>query len=231
MKIKRMMAVVLAAAMAMSTALTVCAADGSGGSGGSGGTSGAGCSTVTSSTSSSTSNDDSAAPSVDITKILSANTVITVGGKNVVTTVAGAYLAEKVNGVAGITPAPELAGTLNLAVGQKAYIMAYDFEQKKSHLAMDSINGAAKALGANFITAINVNLGAMQNGKFVTLTDGSVEVVVGLPKTAIDSTKTYYVACVQPGGVVTLYEDLDEDLQTLTFEVKAGLGAYAILSK
>ena len=80
MKIKRMMAVVLAAAMAMSTALTVCAADGSGGSGGSGGTSGAGCSTVTSSTSSSTSNDDSAAPSVDIKKILSANTVITVGG-------------------------------------------------------------------------------------------------------------------------------------------------------
>lgn len=227
MKIKRMMAVVLAATMTMSTALTVCAADGSGGSGGSGGTSGVESSTVTTTSSS----DDSETPSVDVTKILSANTVVTIGGKNVVTTVAGAYLAEKVSGVAVITPAAELAGKLNLAVGQKPYIMVYDFNQKKSYLAMDSINGAAKALGADFITAINVNLGAMQNGKFTALTDGSVEVVVGLPKTAVDSTKSYFVACVQPGGAVTLYEDSDDNPQTLTFEVKAGLGAYAILSK
>jgi hypothetical protein len=219
------MTAVLATAMVLSASLPVCAADGSGGTESS-------TATITSSTTStSTSNAYSEILSVDETKVVASNAAITVAGKNVTTTVAGAYLTNKVNGVAVVTPAAELAENLNLAAGQKAYVMVYDFDQKKSNLAMNSINGAAQALGAEFITAINVNLGAMQNGKFVKLADGSVNMVVGLPKTAIDPTKTYSVACVQPGGAVTIYQDLDNDPQTLTFNVKAGLGAYAILAK
>ena len=50
---------------------------------------------------------------------------------------------------------------------------------------------------------------------------------VGLPKGA-DTTKTYSIICVQPGGVVTMLEDIDTNPKTVTFDVKAGLGTYAL---
>ena len=54
---------------------------------------------------------------------------------------------------------------------------------------------------------------------------------VGIPKTALDVNKTYSVIGVQSGGAITYYEDLDNDPQAVTFNVKAGLGAYAIVAK
>lgn len=237
MKRKKFLAVVLAAVMTMSTAMTVCAADGSGGSD----------SNVSSSTSSKKTTtttviteesdtgsgvaDSSITSSIDMSRVVSASTVVLIGGQRIQTTVAGAYLVDKLNGVAVVTPVAELAAKLNLASGQTAYVMAFDLDQKKSSLAMNSIQMAAEALGADFVAAINVNLGAKQNGKLITLSNGSVNMVVGLPKTAVDPAKTYSVVCVMPGGAVTYYNDLDADPQTVTFEVNAGVGAYAILAK
>ena len=53
--------------------------------------------------------------------------------------------------------------------------------------------------------------------------------MVGLPKNA-DTSKTYSVVCVQPGGVVTILKDQDDSPATVTFEVKAGLATYAIVA-
>lgn len=242
MKAKRVIAVIAAATMMMSSSMAVCAADGSGGSGETT------TATVTSTTSSaaeeeSVASGENAAAEVSVetaevvasvfdeSKLISASGKISVGGKNITTSVAGAYLATKVNGVAITTSETQLAGKLNLSAGQTPYVMVYDFDQKKSNLAMDSFNIAAEVMGANFVEAININLGAKQNGKFITLSDGSVQMVVGIPKTAIDSNKTYFVVGVQPGGAITYYEDVDTDPNTVTFEVPAGLGAYAIMAK
>ena len=238
MKLKKMMAVTLATTMLMSASMTVCAADDSGGSGGSG-NSGSCIKPVVTTTEiadEAASEEENVASAeviqmVDTSKLLSASAKVNVGGRSVATTVAGAYLAAKVNGVAIVTPEAELAAKLNLKPGQKAYVMVYDFDQKKSNLAMNSISMAAEALGADFVAAINVNLGAKENGKFVTLADGSVKMTVGIPKTAVDASKTYAVIGVQPGGAITYYEDLDADASTVTFDVKAGLGAYAIVVK
>ena len=92
-----------------------------------------------------------------------------------------------------------------------------------------SVNAAAESIGAAFVAAINVDLGAKENGKFVSLKDGSIAMVVGIPK--VDVTKTYSMVCVQPGGVVTILEDQDANPKTVTFAVQAGLGTYAIVAK
>lgn len=42
---------------------------------------------------------------------------------------------------------------------------------------------------------------------------------------------TYSVLCVQPGGEITVYEDMDNDPNTVTTPVKAGVNAYAIVAK
>lgn len=213
MKMKRILAVVLATTMVMASALTVCATTTS--------TSGAG------STGSSSSSSESA--TVAPAEVKAANAVMEIAGSNVKTTIAGGYAAKKVEGVAITTPVADVKAKLGLKSGQTPYVMIYDTDAKKSHLAMDCVNAAAESIGAAFVAAINVDLGAIENGKFVSLKDGSIAMVVGIPK--VDVTKTYSMVCVQPGGVVTILDDLDTDPKTVTFEVKAGLGTYAIVAK
>lgn len=235
MKRRKFMAVVLAAVMTMSTAMTVCAADGSGGSDSNTSSSSSHKTTTTTTAeqgdTGSGVSDESAISSIDMSRVVSASTAVLVGGQRIQTTVAGAYLINKLNGAAVITPAAEVAANLKLTAGQTAYIMAFDLDQKKSSLAMGSIQMAAEALGADFVAAVNINLAAKQGGRIVALSDGSVNMVVGLPKTAVDPAKTYSIVRVMPGGSVTYYNDLDTNPQTVTFEVGAGIGAYAILAK
>ncbi len=113
---------------------------------------------------------------------------------------------------------------------QRPAITIYDTDPKKSPAALESINAAAEALGGEVLTSLNIDLGAKENGKWVTLSDGAVALATGLPKDA-DKTKTYCAILVQPGGVVTVLEDQDTNPDTVTFEVKAGIGTYAIVAQ
>lgn len=206
MKMKRILAAVLAATMVMASAMTVCATTTSGGSGSS----------------------SSESTTVTPEEVKAANVEIKVAGSGVKTTIAGGYAAKKVEGVAVTTPMADVKASLGLKSGQTPYVIVYDTDAKKSHLAMDCVNAAAESIGASFVAAINVDLGAKEKGKFVTLTNGSVAMVVGIP--SVDETKTYSMVCVQPGGIVTILEDQDTNPKTVTFEVKAGLGTYAIVA-
>ena len=207
---KKVLAATLAATMVMASAMTVCATTENAGSG---------------SSSSSTPATYAEANSQ------SAGASVKVGGVAVQTSIAGVYAAESLKGVAVTTPAADLAAALSLTSGQKAAIIIYDTDQKKSTAAMVSVNAAIEALGgADLVSTLNIDLGAKQNGKWVTLSNGSVALKAGLPKTA-DTTKTYSVICVQPGGATTILEDQDTDPATVTFAVQAGLGTYAIVAK
>lgn len=223
MKIKRILAVVLAATMVMASALTVCATTTS--------TSGAGSTESTSESSSGKSSSGSTSESATVAaaEVKAANATMKIAGLDVKTTIAGGYAAKKVEGVAVTTPLADVKAKLGLKAGQTPYVIVYDTDAKKSHLAMDCVNAAAESIGATFVAAINVDLGAKENGKFVSLKDGSIAMVVGIPK--VDVTKTYSMVCVQPGGIVTILDDLDTNPKTVTFEVKAGLGTYAIVAK
>lgn len=214
MKIKKILAATLAATMVMSTAMTVCATTQSGGSGSSG----------------SSSNYSESAKSYAEKAEVAANKVIVVGGSYIQTSVAGVYAAEKVQGCAVKTDLATVKANLGLKDGQVPKIVIYDTDAKKSEKAMACINAAAEAIGGTVVASLNIDLGAVEKGKWIELKDGSVAMAVGLPKDA-DTTKTYSVICVQPGGVTTILDDLDTDPKTVTFDVKAGLGTYALVAK
>ena len=215
MKMKRILAVVLAATMVMASALTASAT------------------TTTTSTSGAGSCGSSSSSSESATvapaEVKAANVAVKVAGLDVKTTIAGGYAAKTVEGVAVTTPMADVKAQLGLKAGQTPYVIVYDTDAKKSHLAMDCVNAVAESIGATFVAAINVDLGAKENGKFVSLKDGSIAMVVGIPN--VDVTKTYSMVCVQPGGVITILDDLDTNPKTVTFAVKAGLGTYAIVAK
>ncbi|MDE6219543.1 MAG: hypothetical protein K2G51_03760 [Lachnospiraceae bacterium] len=206
MKLKKVLAATLAAAMVMSSAMTVCA--------------GYYDSSSSSSESSTTEPED----------VQAANAPVAVAGVTVRTSIAGAYAAKSVQGTAVITPLAEVKASLGLTGSQQPAITIYDTDPGKSPKALACVNAAADALGAEVLTSLNIDLGAKEDGKWVTLSDGSVALSTGLPKDA-DPTKVYSAICVQPGGVVTILEDQDTNPLTVTFEVMAGIGTYAIVAK
>lgn len=224
-KIKRVLTGILAATMVMASVMTAGAATGSGGPGSGGSGSG---STGTSANTNSSS--ESSSPVAEAAKyVASANAAISVAGMDVHTTIGGCYAAKSVAGCAIVTSLADVKAALGLSAGQDPYIIIYDTDYNKSSKAMASINAAAEALGAKVLTALNIELGAKQDGKFVTLTNGSIGMVAGIPNA--DPSKTYSVICVQPGGAITILDDLDMDPSTITFEVSAGLGTYAVVEQ
>lgn len=234
--VKRILVTALVTTMLVGTVFTTQAAGGSGGSSGSSGSS---------SSSSSESEDEdkkeeAVVESADVfesvpvmqeyvTK-LSADSAVTVGGTRIASTIAGATVVKSLQGVAVTTPLADIKASLGLTGSQKPYVIAYDISEKKSPLAMNCINAAIQAAGGTYVTAINVDLCAMDNGRIITLANGSAAMSAGLPKTA-DLSKTYYVVCVQPGGAITILQDQDTNPATVTFEIKAGLAAYAIAAQ
>lgn len=213
MKLKKVLAATLAATMVMASAITASAAT-----------------TVQSSGSASSGTEASVAQTFAELSSKAAGATIKVAGVAVKTSVEGVYAAASVQGTAVVTAAADVKAALGLTGSQKPVIIIYDTDAKKSNLAIASVNAAAEALNASVVTALNIDLGAKENGKWVTLSNGSVGLTAGLPKTA-DTTKTYSVICVQPGGATTILEDQDTNPATVTFAVQAGLGTYAIVAR
>ena len=221
--IKKLLTTALIATMLVGSTLSVCAASGSEGSGGSKGKE----EIATVDTQTEAEESEPAAPAVSF---VSANGNVSVAGTAVRNTIAGAIKVNTLQGVAVTTPLAEVKASLGLTGSQTPYVIAFDTDAKKSNLAMNCVNAAAESLGGQVVTAINVTLGAKENGKLISLSNGSAGMVVGLPKNA-DTSKTYSIVCVQPGGVVTILNDQDSSPKTVTFAVKAGLGTYGIVAK
>lgn len=224
--VKKFLTVALVATMVMASTLTVAASGGSGGSKGSK-SSGKDEATAEVSTYDGSGEESAPAPSVPV---YGSNAAITVAGSVVRTTIAGAYDVKTLQGAAVVTPLAEVAASLGLTGSQTPYIMVFDTNAKKSYLAMDCVNAAAGSLGGQVVGSINVTLGAKENGRLISLSNGSAGMVVGLPKNA-DPSKTYCVVRVQPGGVITILNDQDSSPETVTFEISAGIGTYGIVAR
>lgn len=237
--LKRALTATLAATMLMASALTAAAA-GTASSGGAGTASSGGSDSVSKSEAASAESNDSEDSASAVAESLatpssgavvsSAGATVKVAGTNVKTTIAGAVMANSVQGVAVVTPLESIKASLGLKGNETPYIIVFDTNAKKSPLAMECVNAAVTAMGGQYVTALNVELGAKSNGKFVSLSNGNAAMMVGLPKNA-DTGKTYSVICVQPKGIVTILEDQDTNPATVTFEIKAGLGTYALVAK
>lgn len=231
-KVKKVLAAVLAASMVMASAVTVSASGSNTSDPGTSSSESSSSSSSSSESSSSSSDSSSSSSAVSYAETMSkrADAPVTVAGVSVKTSVAGVYAAQKVQGVAVTTSLATVKAALGLTGNQAPAIIIYDTDENKSHRAMESINAAAAAIGGTVLTSMNIDLGAKESGKWVALSSGSVGLVAGLPKGA-DTSKTYCAICVQPGGAITILEDQDLNPATITFEVQAGLGTYAITAK
>lgn len=155
---------------------------------------------------------------------------VLVAGDVNMTNVAGDYSAESVRGVAVTTPFEDVKAALGLTANQRPTVVIYDAEKKASPEAIACLEGAEKDAGATEVASLYFELGAKEDGKWLTnVTDATVNVKVGLPKTA-DRTKTYSVIRIEENGVITMLNDLDTSDKTVTFEATTGVGVYGIVT-
>lgn len=152
--------------------------------------------------------------------------------KGLESTVYGAFLIEKVNGIAFITPLADIVAGYGLASSERVYAKVWDLDPRKSYLAQQVIDSTAAALGAETGPALNIELGKMDAaGKFSLLSQDSfaVTIKVGVPASFVEKGKTWAVVRVRPGGAISVLADLDTDDDTVTFTTTGGAGAYAIV--
>ncbi|MDE7183353.1 MAG: hypothetical protein K2O40_02530 [Lachnospiraceae bacterium] len=162
--------------------------------------------------------------------LVAANAHVLVAGDDNVTSITGDYSAESVRGVVVTTPVEDVKKALGLVHGQRASVVIYDAEMKASPEAIACLEAAEESAGATEVASLYFELGAKEDGKWLTnITDGTVTVKVGLPKNA-DKTKTYSVIRVEQNGVVTVLNDLDTSDKTVTFEAVTGVGVYGIVT-
>ena len=155
---------------------------------------------------------------------------VLVAGDVNLTNVAGDYSAESVRGVAVTTPFEDVKAALGLTANQRPTVVIYDAEKKASPEAIACLEGAEQDAGATEVASLYFELGAKEDGKWLSqVTDATVTVKVGLPKTA-DRTKTYSVIRIEENGVITMLNDLDTNDKTVTFEATTGVGVYGIVT-
>lgn len=152
-----------------------------------------------------------------------------VGGTK--TSVNGVYLASKVNGTAITTPIESLKSSFGLSGNEKPYAKFANMDPKKSYLAKACIDAAATAYNAEVGPLLNIEIGKMATGKYSLLPDNgaSIRILVGVPKNFAKDGKTYAVVCVRKDGVVSVLADQDTNPNTVSFDIKGGAGAYAII--
>lgn len=156
---------------------------------------------------------------------------VTVGGVAVKSTVSGAYSAKSVNGVAVLADVATIAQAFGLGNGEKAYAMVMDLDPKVSYAAMNCLNLGCAMVGGTMGPVLNLNLCKVnQMGVISKLTgEGKIPMAVGIPASFLDPTAKYGVIAVYRGGIIEVLEDLDADPATITFNAKAGEGAYALV--
>ena len=143
----------------------------------------------------------------------------------------GVYMATHVNGTIVVTDKAAIAQNYSLANNEKPYAKFSDFDVKKSLLAKQSIDSVAAAQGAVVGPILNIELGKMTDGKYSLLpADGSpIRLSVGIPKSFMETGKTYGIVCVRTGGSYAVLKDLDNIADTITFETAGGAGVYALI--
>ena len=140
-------------------------------------------------------------------------------------------MATHVNGTIVVTDKAAIAQNYSLANNEKPYAKFSDFDVKKSLLAKQSIDSVAAAQGAVVGPILNIELGKMTDGKYSLLpADGSpIRLSVGIPKSFMETGKTYGIVCVRTGGSYAVLKDLDNIADTITFETAGGAGVYALI--
>lgn len=160
-----------------------------------------------------------------------ASSAVVLNGKEVTSTITGCFYAPNVNGVAAITQKAEINKALGLKDGETASVRV--FKSFYGPNAQQCVADTVKALQAELGPVLDINMGKIgRDGKFVNVQEiaGPVAFTVGIPNTFQDAGSSYYMIHVQPGGKITVLEDMDTDPTTVTFAT-TGFGVFAIAKR
>ena len=136
--------------------------------------------------------------------------------------------SSKIAGLAVRESVADIKAAAGLGKSETPFVKAYEITAKSSPAAYASFQGCAAATGGTVVDAINIDLGKMAGGKFTDLSeDVTVPMTIGVKGA---NGQTLKVAMVSPGGATALLEDTDDNPNTVTFPLKGGLAAYALLA-
>ena len=146
-------------------------------------------------------------------------------------TLKGAYMSETFQGTIVGTDKDVLAEAYGVGDSAQPYIKIYDITEKNTPAAMESIEAAAEAVGGSVIGAVNMEIGSLEEGKFTLFAQDGREItmIFSIPVNQVKDGYTYEMVSVRPGGTVEILPDLDQDLNTVSFQTTGGLGAYAMI--
>lgn len=146
--------------------------------------------------------------------------------------IGGSYAATSVNGIAITTPAATVASNIGVGAGERAVVQTWDVTAKGSPAAMRSLEIAAGSVGAKLGPAVEICLNKRdKDGKFVALLGqgGRATTTIGIPS-SFRGAGQYAVVRVISGGWFEILQDKDSNPDTVTIDIAAGNGAYAIIS-
>lgn len=147
------------------------------------------------------------------------------------TSVAGIYLASKVDGTAITTPMANIAQGYGLASNEKAFAKFSNMDAKKSYLANACLVAGAASQNAILGPCVNIELGKMTSGHYSLLptTGAAIRISIGIPASFAQDGHTYAMVRVREGGIIDILKDVDANPNTITFDTTGGAGAYAII--
>ena len=147
-------------------------------------------------------------------------------------TISGSYAATSVNGIAITTPAATVAANIGVGPGERAIVQTGDVTKKSAPAAMACLEYAAASVGAKLGPAVEICLNKKdKDGKYVALLGqgGRATTVIGIPA-SFQGASQYAVVRVISGGWFEILQDKDSNPNTVTIDIAAGNGAYAIIS-
>ena len=174
---------------------------------------------------------DDEAKAAKIIEFFRKNSRVRKGGVFVTSTLPGAYEASLVGGLAVTTPKDEAEKKANIKNGENLTVQTWDVNEKKSPEAYRTLLNAPLVIGGEVCSAVQININKEANGKIEKLdsSQGSVEVVVGVPEKAQNNGDEFVVAQVVEGGKTIIMADKDNDPETVTFDASYGDAAYGLI--
>lgn len=170
-----------------------------------------------------------AASSVTSSSVEVATVPTTSSVAGIKTTVAGAYLAKSVTGLAVTSSVADLKASLGLAANETPYLIAYDLTSKKNPASFAALDAAAASQNATVVAKFELDFAKRAGNKLTMLNGGKIPMLVGIKVADFVAGANYAVICVTPGGAVSVIPATVVASGALSFEAVAGQAAYAVV--
>lgn len=170
-----------------------------------------------------------AAASVTSSSVEVATVPTTSSAAGIKTTVAGAYLAKSVTGLAVTSSVADLKASLGLAANETPYLIAYDLTSKKNPASFAALDAAAASQNATVVAKFELDFAKRAGNKLTMLNGGKIPMLVGIKVADFVAGANYAVICVTPGGAVSVIPAAVVASGALGFEAVAGQAAYAVV--